>query len=214
MIRVLLADDQKLVREGWCVLLDRSSDITIVGQARDGQEAVELAQELHPDVILMDVNMPRLDGLHATQQILERSASTKILMVTQSLEETVIRTALQEGAWGYLCKNDMFAELLPAVLALHAGQSYFSKTIRERYPLLVSTNSLSARGGCPHQWIDSSWAYLCSELERWAAQAHTFRDEARLVRQQSQTLRAQSRKSRAFTHELLRLRHPDAPIVT
>lgn len=139
MIRVLLVDDQPLVRRNWSALLGRLRNVIIVGEARDGNEAVKLALDLQPDVILMDIAMPGLDGLEATRQIVERQGTPQVLMVTSSLDETLLGKAVQHGARGYVCKGDTFDELMPALLALQAKQHYYSKTVREQYPHILDT---------------------------------------------------------------------------
>ncbi len=211
MIRVLLVDDQKLVRAGWSVLLDHSSDVSIVGQARDGLEAVELAQHLQPDVIVMDVKMPRLDGLDAARRIVSRRHGCKILMVTQSLDETLVRKALQCGARGYVSKTDAFAELLPAILALDADKPYFSKTVREQYPHVVDELLLRVPVGRDNQ-RGSARATLDGEFERAKAEAQANIEKARSICQQSQMLRAQVRETKAFAVRMRRLPRPSAPV--
>ncbi len=134
MIRVLIADDHKLVRDSLEALLMRDKDIQIVAQARDGQEAIELVNKFSPDVVSMDVKMPRLNGFEAARQIRRQSRGqnrTQVLIVAMSWDEQMVQRAVSGGAKGYVSKTDVFAELIPAVRALHEGHSYFSKTIRE-----------------------------------------------------------------------------------
>ncbi len=129
-IRVLIVDDKGLVRKGLEALLDRASDMECVGQASNGQEAVELADRVRPDVISMDINMPRLDGLQATAQICARHANVRVLMVAMSYDEDLVRRAIQSGARGYVAKADIHAELMLAIRAVHAGETYFSAEIK------------------------------------------------------------------------------------
>ncbi len=129
MIRVLITDDDHLMRQSLRLFLRRAPDVEIVGEARDGQEAIELAQQLVPDVITMDIKMPRLDGLQATQRISATPTASKILMVAMSWDNDLVQRAVNYGAKGYLAKTESFDELLPAIRALQAGQTYFSKTI-------------------------------------------------------------------------------------
>ncbi len=128
MIRVLIVDDQKLVREEQLLLLQRAKDIEVVGEARDGQEAVLLAGQLSPDVITMDIKMPRLDGLQATREIVKQKP-LPILIVAGSWSRELLDTALRYGSKGYVAKPDAWTELVPGVRALHAGGTYFSQTI-------------------------------------------------------------------------------------
>ncbi len=210
-IRVLIADDQKLMREGLTVLLDHAPGISLVGQARDGKEAVELAQQLLPDVVLMDVKMPRLDGLKATQAIAEQLPATKILMVTQSLDEMLIRTAIEQGASGYVSKTDTFDELVPAILALQSNQFYFSKSIHQQYPHVAADESQQQARCRLHNWQDAAWADLEARLERAVAEAQANRDRVRSVFRESTSLRTQTRQTRAFSEQIRQLRHPGAP---
>lgn len=129
MIRVVIADEEEMVREGFRLLLRRAADIEVVGAARDGHEAVQLAQELYPDVVTMDIGMPRLNGLRATQQITIRRANTRILMVSSGYNEALIAQALQSGASGYVAKRGTFEALVPAIRAVRKGKSYFSASV-------------------------------------------------------------------------------------
>ncbi len=208
MTKVLVADDQKLFRQGLCVLLDHAPGISVVGEARDGQEAVALARQLQPDVVLMDIQMPRLDGLKATQEIAEQQPAVKILMVTQSLDEMLIRSAIRYGAWGYVSKTDTFDELVPAVLAVQTDKPYFSKAVREQYPQVLMQPRPQAAVRL-HNWQDSAWATLDARLERATAEAQASRDKANSVFQESLSLRSQTRQTRAFSEQLRQLRHPD-----
>ncbi len=142
MIRVLIADDHKLVRDSLEALLMRDKDIQVVGQARDGQEAIELVDKFSPDVVSMDVKMPRVNGFEAAREIGRQSGGqnrTQVLIVAMSWDEQMIQQAVNGGAKGYVTKTDIFAELIPAVRAVHKGQSYFSKTIREFLPPATRT---------------------------------------------------------------------------
>lgn len=138
VIRVLITDDQPLVRAGLQALLRRDKEIEIVGEARDGQEAVQLAEKLCPDIILMDVKMPNLDGIEATRRIHSENDSSRILMVAMSYDEKSVRRALASGARGYVDKSSMTDELIPAVRAVHGGQRYFSSSVAALFPDLIS----------------------------------------------------------------------------
>ena len=126
MIRVLIADDRKLLRNCLQALLTMEQDMQVVAQAGDGQEAVDLAKDLSPDVVLMDIRMPCLNGLEATRQILRQSHS-QVLIVAMIWDAQMLHQALDTGARGYVSKLDAFAEVIPAVRAVHSGKSYFSK---------------------------------------------------------------------------------------
>ncbi len=128
MIRVLLADDQALVRSGFRVLLETAPDITVVGEAGDGRQAVEQAARLRPDVVLMDIRMPVLDGLAATTAISSDPAlaGVRILVLTTFDEDGHVFAALRAGAAGFLAKDADTADLLAAVRVVAAGQALLS----------------------------------------------------------------------------------------
>ncbi len=121
MIRVLIADDHKLVREGFQLLLSRANDIQVVGEARDGQEAVDLVGRLTPDVVLMDITMPRMNGIEATKLIHERCCKTQIIIVSMVSDETLLAQANANGARGYISKNDCFDRLVTEIRCVAGG---------------------------------------------------------------------------------------------
>jgi DNA-binding NarL/FixJ family response regulator len=121
VIRVLLADDHRLVRAGLAGLLSTAADIEVVGEAADGEQAVKLSLETNPDVILMDLSMPVLDGIEATRQILDRSPSTRVIALTSFADKDKVSDMLASGAVGYLLKDSEPAELLAAVRSASSG---------------------------------------------------------------------------------------------
>ncbi len=129
VISVLIVDNDPLVREGWRALLERADDIQVVSEGRDGQEAIELATRFDPDIILMDIRMPRMNGLQATGRIVSKEAKTRVVIVTMYDEESLLQQALKQGASGFIAKTDSFGELITAVHAVHNGQKYLSRTI-------------------------------------------------------------------------------------
>jgi DNA-binding NarL/FixJ family response regulator len=129
MIRVLLADDHAVVRDGLRALLQANPGIEVVGDVANGREAVREARRLRPDVIVMDIAMPDLNGIEATLQILEVAASARILILSMHSTTEHIFRALQAGARGYVLKDSAGAEVVEAVLAVHAGRRYLSQKI-------------------------------------------------------------------------------------
>jgi DNA-binding NarL/FixJ family response regulator len=120
-IRILIADDHALVREGIRALLSLSDDLEVVGDASDGQEAIEATRRLDPDVVLMDINMPGLGGLEATLAIRRENQRAKILVLTQYDDREYVARFLKSGAAGYILKRAAGAELVSAVRAVHRG---------------------------------------------------------------------------------------------
>ena len=147
MIRVVLADDQALVRAGFRSLLDARDDIEVVGEAADGHEAVALAKQLRPDVVLMDIRMPGLDGLDATRQIASDpglAAVRVVILTTFGLDEYLF-DALRYGASGFLVKDTQPAELVEAVRVVAAGDSLISPSMTRRLIKEFATNAKPSR---------------------------------------------------------------------
>ncbi len=121
MIKVLLVDDQSLIRQGLRALLELEPDIEIVGEAENGEQAINLVAELQPDVILLDIRMPIMDGVAATREIQKHFAKTKILVLTTFDDDEYVSAAMQNGAMGYLLKDTPSEELAVAIRAVHKG---------------------------------------------------------------------------------------------
>jgi DNA-binding NarL/FixJ family response regulator len=129
-ISVLLVDDHSLVRRGFRRILEDESDIEVVGEAADGTEAVKLADELHPNVIVMDCAMPGVNGLDATRQILGKHPAALVLMLSMHPEETLVRQALDAGARGYVLKNAVDLELGTAIRRVVAGETVLDSQLQ------------------------------------------------------------------------------------
>jgi len=129
MIRVLIAEDHHLVRQGIRALLEKANDIQVVAEAQDGQEAVEQAVQLKPDVIVMDHSMPRLNGTQATEQIRAAHLPSQVVILSMYSDETLVRQALRCGAKGYLLKRSVAEELPLAIRAAARGEIFLSSTI-------------------------------------------------------------------------------------
>jgi DNA-binding NarL/FixJ family response regulator len=121
MITVLLVDDQSLIRQGLRALLELEPDLEIVGEAENGEQAINLVAELQPDVVLLDIRMPIMDGVAATREIQKRFVKTKILVLTTFDDDEYVSAALQNGAMGYLLKDTPSEELAVAIRAVHKG---------------------------------------------------------------------------------------------
>ena len=132
MIRVLVADDQATVRDGLVTLLGLADGIEVVGAAADGAEAVRLAEQTRPDVVLMDLRMPRLDGAEATARIVAAAPEVAVLVLTTYADDASLAGALRAGARGYLTKDAGRAELAAAVRSVASGQATFAREIADR----------------------------------------------------------------------------------
>lgn len=132
MIRVLVADDQRVVREGLAMLLGLIEDVEVVGAAADGAEAVELARQSCPDVVLMDLRMPALDGAEATREIRSSLPETQVLVLTTYTDDDSLFPALQAGARGYLTKDAAAEEIEQAIRAVAAGRTHLEPAIQQR----------------------------------------------------------------------------------
>lgn len=123
-IRVLIADDHAILRAGLRMLIEAQRDMTVVGEAQNGSEAVEVAKETKPDVAILDITMQETGGLHAIPEILKNDDSVHILLLTMHEEPAYLRTALATGASGYVLKKSVDADLLSAIRAVHKGRTY------------------------------------------------------------------------------------------
>jgi two-component system response regulator NreC len=128
-IRIVLADDHKLMRSGLRVLLEQQPDLTVVGEASDGREAVALVASQRPDVLVMDIGMPSLNGIEAAAQITQSNPEAAIVMLSMHSDESYVLRALKAGAKGYLLKDSAEADLIQAVRAVAEGKSFFSTAV-------------------------------------------------------------------------------------
>lgn len=147
MIRVLLADDQALVRAGFRALLDAQDDIEVVGEASDGAEGVEQAEELKPDVVLMDVKMPGMDGVEALRKLRELANPARVLIVTSFTEQRTVVPALRAGAAGYVYKDIDPDALAAAIRSVHAGHVLLQPEVAGALLAEEAPGPSSGRGG-------------------------------------------------------------------
>jgi two-component system, NarL family, response regulator NreC len=127
--RILLADDHQLMRSGVRLMLEREPDLAIVGEAADGREAVALAKSLKPEVVVMDIGMPNLNGIEAAHQMSQELPELAIIMVSMHSDESYVLRALKAGARGYLLKDSAEADLIKAVHVVAGGKSFFSPAV-------------------------------------------------------------------------------------
>ena len=176
-IRILLADDHSILREGLRMLLDRQDEFAVVGDASNGREAVEMAEKHDPDVVIMDLAMPGLNGIEATRRIIARSPRTAVVILSMHSDESYILRSLKAGARGYLLKDSLKADLLDAVRAAVRGKSFFSpkvsQVLKEEY-----VNELEARGA------EDTWELLTDrerEILQLVAEGKTNKEIAALL---------------------------------
>ena len=131
-IRLMIADDHKLFREGIKALLAVTDDIEIIAEAENGDSAIQICRELQPDLVLMDINMPGLNGIKATEQILEKQPQTRIVMLTMLEDDASVFNAMRVGARGYLLKGADPKEVLSVIRAVAEGQALFGPAIATR----------------------------------------------------------------------------------
>lgn len=152
MIKVLLVDDQSLIRQGLTVLLELEPDLQIVGEAENGEEAINLSEKLQPDVILMDIRMPIMDGVAATREIKKRYRGMKILVLTTFDDDEYVKTALQNGAMGYLLKDTPSEELAVAIRAVNKGYTQLGPGIVKKLVTQFSAMTPSQLPPVPASW--------------------------------------------------------------
>jgi DNA-binding NarL/FixJ family response regulator len=143
-VGILLVDDHAVVRQGLRVLLEAEGDFAVVGEADNGREAVLLAKKTTPDVVLMDLAMPGMNGLEATRQILKQVPSAKVLVLTSYGEDDNVSQLLEAGATGYLVKQTAAADLLKAIRQVKDGKAFFSPGIARRLQQQGATNGAAA----------------------------------------------------------------------
>lgn len=133
VIKVLIADDHALVRESVKAILANENDIEVVATASDGKEAIELSETYHPDVVVMDISMPQIDGIHATRLMREKDLETRIVILSMHVNETLVQQAIRLGAQGYVLKRQATDELPQAIRTAYNGEVFISSAIPPTY---------------------------------------------------------------------------------
>jgi two-component system response regulator NreC len=128
-VRVLVADDHTIIRSGLRHLLEKESDIEVAGEAADGREALDLAEQLRPDVVLLDITMPKLNGIDVSRQIAAKLPKTSVIILSMHSDESYVLRSLNAGARGYLLKDSAESDIINAVRAVSRGKAYFSPEI-------------------------------------------------------------------------------------
>jgi len=146
-VRILIADDHEIVRRGLRALLESQPEWVVIDEAVHGREAVEKASKLHPDVVVLDISMPQLNGLEAARQILKEMPKTEVLILTVHESEQVVREILKTGARGYVLKSDAGRDLVSAVRALSEHQVFFTSKVAE----MVLTGYLQRDASAPEE---------------------------------------------------------------
>jgi DNA-binding NarL/FixJ family response regulator len=148
-VTVLLAEDHTVVREGFRKMLELEDDLEVVGEAQDGRQAVALVKKFHPEVVLMDIAMPLLNGLEATRQVLKAVPATKVLMLSAHSDDAYVTNAIESGAVGFLLKQTSAHDVCRAIHEVQQGNTFFSPSISKRQERLH--RSLLGRAGGPEQ---------------------------------------------------------------
>src|ERR1035437_7623461 len=131
-ITVLLAEDHTIVREGFRKMLELEADIEVVGEAQDGRQAIAMVKKLRPDVVLMDIAMPLLNGLEAARQLLKAVPATKVIMLSAHSDDAYVTNAAESGAVGFLLKQTSAHDVCRAIREVHQGKTFFSPSISKR----------------------------------------------------------------------------------
>ena len=177
MIRVIIAEDHLLVRAGICALLEKAGDIHVLGEADNGQEAIDLIKEHKPDVLIMDIMMPRMNGIQAAENIQNLKLSTNILLLSMYSDPGLVHQAFQYGVKGYVLKSSVGDELLRAVYAVAQNKTYLSTPISE---IIVE----SVRNPKPKGWEEDPLSNLSpreKEILQLIAEEYTSGEIAELL---------------------------------
>ena len=177
MIHVLIAEDHLMVRAGIRALLEKAGDIHVMGEASNGHEAIEMTEALKPDVLIMDIMMPRMNGIQAAENIREMKLSTPVLLLSMYSDEGFVHQALRYGVKGYVLKSSVSDELLEAVRSVASGKTYFSSPISE----IVAESTTHSRSTSPLGDPFSSLSPREKEVLQLIAEEYTSAEIAKML---------------------------------
>ncbi len=177
MIRVLIADDHHLVRAGIRALLEKTDDIEVVGEAADGLEAVEMVSKLHPQIVVMDIGMPKLNGHEATARIRSLNLGCEIVILSMHSQKLIVQQALERGARGYLLKSSLESELPIAIRTTNSGQTYLSPAIAS----IVLDDYLAVRNKAAESNLLNALTSRERQLLQLIAEGRTNRETAQIM---------------------------------
>lgn len=171
-LRIVIADDHGTVRDGIKLILDSQEDMEIIGEAEDGHRCVELARELKPDIVVMDISMPKLNGLKAAAQLKRVAPEVKILTLTRHTDDAYLQELLQAGVSGYALKQSVSSELIRAVRSIAAGEDYLDPAITNKVLRIYTRKFSSLRGETAGQPLTDRE----SEILRYIALGYSNRE--------------------------------------
>jgi two-component system, NarL family, response regulator NreC len=172
-LRIFLAEDHETIRDGLKLIVNSQPDMEIIGEADNGRAAVQLAQQLLPDVVVMDVSMPELNGLQATKKLKQKCPQVKVLALTRHTDDGYLQQLLQAGASGYVLKQSKSEELLRAIRFIAAGHTYLDPAITEKAITQTRSGGRVARGAAPDADLSDreaevlrliAWGYVNKEV--------------------------------------------------
>ena len=186
-IRVLLADDHKIFREGLKTLLAQEKDISIIADTGDSAVAVELTLSLLPDVAILDISMPNLNGIEATRSIVAHARETKVIILSMHMDKEYVSEALRAGARGFLAKTGSSAELVHAIHQVVAWETYLSPTISNALVGIIATSHTDQPGPAP-QKVENNLSLRESQVLRLLAEGNCTKEVAALLNISSKTV--------------------------